>query len=311
LIVFLIIIIIPLFIIKGFFYEKETPIVVKVYKHKQDKIVSMELDKYLQGVVAAEMPAAYNVEALKAQSVASRTYTLKKLPQFGGNGCRQSGADISTDYRYDQAWYSEKEMKKKWGFLSFFYYWARISRAVEDTSGQVLIYNNELIDSVYHSNSGGKTEAAGVVWEKDVPYLSTVDSPYDKRHKKNYKHIKSINLDKMNRLLGRNISINNNGLGEKIKILDRSESDRVLILQIGDEKFSGQEIREKLKLPSTKFELDIDGSDLIFTVFGNGHGVGMSQDGADGFADEGYNYKQILRHYYQGAEITSIGEIKN
>ncbi len=302
-------IIIPLLIIKGFFFEQETPIIIKVYKHKKDKIVPMELDKYLQGVVAAEMPAAYNIEALKAQSVASRTYTLKKLPSFGGDGCKQAGADISTDYRYHQAWYSEKDMKEKWGFLSYFYYWARINRALEETRGQILIYDDKLIDSVYHSNSGGKTENAGAVWKKNVPYLCSVDSPYDESHKKNYKHINKFSLKKINELMDTNIS--SEEIEKEIRIIKYSKGDRVLKMQIGEKKFSGQQVRKRLKLSSTKFILNVENQNYIFTVFGNGHGVGMSQDGADGFADRGYNYKQILKHYYRGVEIGHIDKIKN
>jgi len=309
-IIFLIIIIIPLLVIKGFFYHKETPIIIKVYNYKTDKIVPMELDKYLKGVVAAEMPAAYHVEALKAQSVASRTYTLKKLPAFGGNGCNQPGADISTDYHYDQAWYSEKEMKDKWGFLSYFYYWARISRAVEETSGEVAVYDNRLIDSVYHSNSGGRTEDAGVVWGKTLPYLCSVDSPYDKNYGKNYKHVKEIPLERINEIMGININIEGNNIEKELYVLKYSNTGRVLTIQFGEKTFSGEEVRKKLKLPSTKFELNIEGQNIIFTIVGNGHGVGMSQDGADGFAKEGYNYKQILKYYYRGVDIVGIDKIK-
>ncbi len=309
-IIFLIIIIIPLLIIKGFFYHKETPIIIKVYNYKTDEIVSMELDNYLKGVVAAEMPAAYHIEALKAQSVASRTYTLKKLPAFGGNGCNQPGADISTDYRYDQAWYSEKEMKERWGFFSYFYYWARISRAVEETSEKVVVYNNKLIDSVYHSNSGGKTEDAGVVWGKSLPYLCSVDSPYDENHVKNYKHVKEITLEKINEIMGTTLHTEKNNIEGKVDVLKYSNTGRVLKIQLGEQTFSGEEVRKKLKLTSTKFELDIKGQNIIFNIVGNGHGVGMSQDGADGFAKNGYNYKQILEHYYRGVDIVSIDRIK-
>ncbi len=307
-IIFLILIIIPFLIINGFFYTRKDEIIIKVYNHKTDKIVSMELSKYLKGVVAAEMPAAYHIEALKAQSIASRTYTLKKLPAFGGSGCNYPGADISTDYRYDQAWYSENEMKEKWGFFPYFYYWARISRAVEETAGKVLVFDHKLIDAVYHSNSGGKTENAGMVWKKNIPYLISVDSPYDKEHKKNYRHVIDYNLEEINNILETGIARNTAGK-DTVTITDYTDTGRVLNIKFWEREFTGEEIRERLNLPSAKFTVEVENNSFIFTVFGNGHGVGMSQDGADGFAKNGYNYKQILQHFYNGVEIIDIDSL--
>ncbi|MFW6016324.1 MAG: SpoIID/LytB domain-containing protein, partial [bacterium] len=164
---------------------------------------------YLKGVVAAEMPARYHMEALKAQAVAARTYTLKQLPAYGGRGSKNHPeADISTDFRYNQAWLSEEEMKEKWGFLSFFYFWLRISRSVEETAGRVIVYENKIIDAVYHSNSGGRTEDASSVWGEKIPYLISVDSPYDKENERNYQHNLSFSIEEFDERLNTDIKLN-------------------------------------------------------------------------------------------------------
>ncbi|MFW5986551.1 MAG: SpoIID/LytB domain-containing protein, partial [Halanaerobiales bacterium] len=174
LIIFIILILVPLLLVKE---QDDEKIVLRVYNHQLDKIVEMELNQYLRGVLAAEMPARYHPEALKAQAVAARTYTLKQLPRYGGSrNSAYKGADVSTDYRECQAYFSEREMKDRWGFIPFFYYWSRINTAVEETAKQVLVYDGKLIDAVYHANSGGRTENAEYVWGRNTPYLKSVES---------------------------------------------------------------------------------------------------------------------------------------
>lgn len=303
--VFIILIIIPLLLVRGLFWQKDdNQIILQVYNHRQKKIIKMELGKYLRGVLAAEMPAVYHPEALKAQAVAARTYTLKQLPQYGGDGSQKyKGADISTDHLDSQAYFSEKEMKKRWGFISFFYYWARINKAVEETGNEVLLYNGKLIDAVYHANSGGKTEDAKYVWGTSTPYLKSVDSPYDKLQDKNYKASFYFGCKELTDKFGIEIK-----KPEDIEILQKSESGRILKLRVGKETMDGIMVRNKLNLPSTKLEITHEGDIFTFISYGKGHGVGMSQDGANGFAKKGFNYRQILKHYYQGVEI---GNMKN
>lgn len=307
LITFVVLIIIPVILINGLFWSTEKEeLLIDVYNHKQDKIVTMELDDYLRGVVAAEMPALYHIEALKAQAVAARTYTIKQLPQFGGAGSQSHpGADISTDYRDSQAWLAESDMKEKWGFVAFFYYWARINRAVEETSGEIILYDNKPIDAVYHANSGGITEEAVNVWGNSVPYLVSVKSPTDLESEKNYKHtLYFASLDIIKALGLKETSIS------QFQLLKKSASGRILEARIGGQILTGHEIREKLGLPSTKFEVTRNGDIFTFTVYGKGHGVGMSQDGANGLAKKGYNYRQILHHYYQGSELGTIEQLR-
>ena len=316
----------PIIVVKGLFFfaeEKKDDLIIKVYQHKQNQIVKMKLTNYLKGVVAAEMPANYRLEALKAQSVAARTYTLKKLPQFGGSGCStKPEADISTNYKYNQAWLSEKEMKNKWGFLPYFYLRLRITKAVEATKGQVLVYNNQLIDAVYHSNSGGQTEASENVWGRKVSYLRSVNSPYDKEDDDTYQHTYEYKLEEFDSKLGVNLEekINSNsqskqklligkGNNKLIKVVKYNESGSVNKINIGQKQFEGTEIRDKLSLPSTKFEFSIQADKIVCEVKGNGHGVGMSQAGANGFARHDYNYQQILKHYYSDTEIVNLNQL--
>ncbi|MFP4016870.1 MAG: stage II sporulation protein D [Halanaerobiales bacterium] len=273
---------------------------LKVYDHRANRIVTMELDAYLRGVLAAEMPALYHIEALKAQAVAARTYTLKQLPRYGGPGSlKYQGADLSTDFTDCQAFWSESEMKERWGFIAFFYNWSRINRAVEETQGQVLTYNDKIIDAVYHANSGGITEDARYVWGRDTAYLRSTESPYDIENEKSYKSTFYFSLDELREKL----AINHTGNIAKVDIVKKSDSGRVLEVNIAGMQFSGLEIREKLSLSSTKFEVYVEDNIYTFTCFGRGHGVGMSQDGANGLGKSGYNYKQILHHYYRGVEL--------
>lgn len=304
--IFIILIILPMLLLHGVFrgQDGDGSILLKVYKHQSDQIEKMLLDEYLRGVLAAEMPALYHMEALKAQAVAARTYTVKQLPAYGGPGCRENpAADISTDYRSNQAWLSENEMKEKWGFISYFYNWARINRAVEQTEGEVLVYNEKVIDAVYHANSGGQTEDSTFVWGEMHPYLQSVSSPYDQERSENYLNTFYFGVDELRDKLG----LSGEDSSSFIELTHRSSSGRVIELTAGDKKITGNDFRSLLGLTSNKFEISRTGDIFTITVFGKGHGVGMSQDGADGYARAGYDYRQILEHYYPG---TKIGRLK-
>lgn len=306
LLIFLILILIPVLLVNGLFWQNDSQeLLLKVYNHNTNKMVTMELEEYLRGVLAAEMPAIYHMEALKAQAVAARTYTLKQLPRFGGLGSQKyQGADLSTDFTDCQAYLSETEMKDKWGFISFFYYWARINRAVEETKGQVLLYNGQFIDAVYHANSGGMTEDAEYVWGWDTPYLKSIESPYDSENEKSYKSVLNFSMDELKKVFI--LDDDKDYRDSIVEVSKTSPSGRVLEFRIGNRAFSGFELREKLFLPSSKFNISVDGDIYTFTCYGKGHGVGMSQDGANGFAKNGYKYQQILYHYYNNVEMKKI-----
>ena len=301
---FLLIIIsmLPVFVYSLITRSAGESLTIDVYRHRIEEIEQMELEEYLKGVVAAEMPVVYDMEALKAQAVTARTYTLRQLVSPGDNSHEYSGADISTDFRFNQAWISREQMKQKWGYLPYLYFYIRISEAVEETAGEILVYEDRIIDAVYHSNSGGRTATGEDVWGSSSSYLQSVSSPYDGDRERNYRHqftisredfLKKLQLDNPGSFLG-DLSLN---------FREYDISGRVLSVEIAGQQFTGREVRELLELPSTKFSFSLQGDEIVCDVWGFGHGVGMSQDGADGFGRRGYSYRRILNHYYSGIEI--------
>lgn len=263
--------------------EKKT--MVTIYR-SNGTVIEKELEDYIVGVVAAEMPASFNVEALKAQSVIARTYTLRKLNK----------GEVLTDTVSTQAFIDESEMKTKWG-SDYSKYYNKIKSAVNATKGQYLTYNGEYIDAVYHSTSNGKTEDAANVWGNSIPYLKSVDSSWDKSAS-SYLKINNKEFNTVMNILGININENT-----EISILSRNESGRVSEVKIGDSIYSGVELRNKLGLRSADFDITIENGNFTIITRGYGHGVGMSQYGANGMVNAGYNYKDIIKHYYTGVKI--------
>ena len=293
----------PVFVYSLLTQSAGETLVVDVYRHRTGEIEQMRLDDYLKGVVAAEMPVVYDMEALKAQAVAARTYTLRQLVSPGENADNYSGADVTTDFRYNQAWISRDEMKEKWGYLPYLYFYIRISEAVEETAGEILVYEDRIIDAVYHSNSGGQTSSGEDVWGSNgSPYLQSVSSPYDGDREGNYRHQFTFSREEFVEKL----QLDNPGSFSGAVSLDFRRYDtsgRVLEVDIAGKRFTGREVREQLELPSTKFSFSLQDDEIICDVWGFGHGVGMSQDGADGYGRRGYSYRRILNHYYSGIEI--------
>ena len=263
--------------------EKKTMVTI----HRSNgTVIEKELEEYIVGVVAAEMPASFNIEALKAQSVIARTYTLRKL----------SRGEVLTDSVNTQSYIDEAEMKTKWG-SDYSKYYNKIKSAVNDTKGQYLTYNGEYIDAVYHSTSNGKTEDAVNVWGNNIPYLKNVDSSWDKSAS-SYLKINNKEFSTVMNILGINIDENT-----EISILSRNKSGRVSEVKIGDSIYSGIELRNKLGLRSTDFDITVENGNFTIITRGYGHGVGMSQYGANGMANAGYGYKDIIKHYYTGVKI--------
>ncbi len=288
--IFINVVCLPLFIFGIFeIFDKDT-YKIEIYNSKSNKIIKIELEEYLKGVVAAEMPADFEVEALKAQAIAARTYTIKKL---------KTGS-ITTDSNIDQAWLSEEELEDKWGRKSYHKYWDKISAAVDKTKGLVLTYKQELISAVYHSASGLYTEDAVAVWGNKVPYLRSVTSNYEKKSPY-YRTEKIYTIDDISNALDlKLLSL------DQISIIKRTNTGRVSQAKIGGEYFSGKELRDKLELPSTYFIIKNLGDKIKMISSGYGHGVGMSQYGANGMAKRGYDYREILLHYYPGVKIKLI-----
>jgi len=256
--------------------------------HRQSgKIETLELEEYVVGVVAAEMPASFNIEALKAQAILARTYALKS---------QKTGKKL-TDTVSTQAYIDIDQMKTKWG-ADFSKYYNKIKQAVSATTGQYIIYQGQIIDAVYHSTSNGYTEDAIEVWGHSVPYLKVVESPWDKSAS-SFLKTTFQELENILKIFGIT------DLAE-IKIIKKDTSGRVSKVQIGEEIYSGIDIRELLKLRSTDFEFELIDGRVKITTRGYGHGVGLSQYGANGMAQAGYNYDKILKHYYEGINITKL-----
>ncbi|KUK11095.1 MAG: putative membrane protein [Clostridia bacterium 41_269] len=277
---------------------------IKVFNSKTKEIMTLPLEKYLVAVVAAEMPAEFPSEALKAQAVAARSYALKKM-KGGLNNQLHPGAHVCTDYNHCQAWISPEEMKKRWGKKAPDYF-KKITQAVLDTKGIVLTFQGRLIEPVYHSTSSGRTENSEDVWQAEIPYLRSTASPWDKKSPKFMQKI-SIPLEEVDRKLGTDLSAvpaSTFSHSSPVQIIDYTDTGRAKAVEIDGRVFSAQEIREKLCLPSTAFTCRIDGGEIIFITKGYGHGVGMSQYGAKGMAEEGYTYQEILKHYYTGISLS-------
>lgn len=282
---------------------------IRVYLHEQDRIVEMSLEDYVKGVVAAEMPAEFDLEALKAQAVAARTYAVKQMALFGGGGLAgRPGADVSTDHRTNQAWVSTLQLKERWGPFAFDRYWAKVSRSVEETRGLIAVHGGEPINAVFHSTSGERTASAKEVWGFDFPYLQSVPCSWDKKSPR-YSDSRELSFAELERRLGPEAGVlaaAQGGGGAVAQVVERTESGRVGKARVGAKTFSGLDLREKLELRSANFTVEAKGDKLVFRTTGYGHGVGLCQWGANGLAKEGKDFRHILTYYYTGIQIKSI-----
>jgi len=288
--------------------EKEERI-LKIYNVEEEKMMEIPLEEYIAGVVAAEMPASFHEEALKAQAVIARTYALSKAGKDGGGCSENPGADLCTCSTCCQAWEDIHTATKKWPAEEASFYLERILNAVNSTRGMVLTYQGDLIQAVYHSTCGGVTETAAEVWsgEEEIPYLQNVECTFC-RHSPHYTGQLEMNLTAYAAALEKEADVLP-VLGEEnipfLDVVSKSSSGRNLLLKIdrSDRLYSGEEIRKLLGLPSTFFRWQINGDKIVFSTRGYGHGVGLCQYGADGMAKQGYNFRQILEFYYRGTEI--------
>lgn len=274
--------------------------VISVYLHESKQRAAMPLEEYLVGVVAAEMPAGFETEALKAQAVAARTYTLRQIQ----NGGCSSGCDICTNSKCCQAYDSESDCKKKWGG-AYAANAEKITKAVRDTQGEALYYNGTLIEALYHAASGGQTEDSENVFAAAQPYLRGVKSAHEvgSAHLEDKVTLtKKEFVNKVNAAFSK-AKLKTSKLEAQVKITELYESGRVKLIKLGGAAVSGRELRGALGLRSALFTIEFSGNSVIIRTKGFGHGVGMSQSGANGMAMDGARYQDILTHYYTGATI--------
>lgn len=291
-------------------YEKPTPEAedkLSVYIKSEDRVTEMSKGQYLKEVVSAEMPASFELEALKAQAVAARSYLESRRKAYNNKDESDvhKGAEICTDSTHCKAWISEEKRRESWGSEAD-KNWEKISRAVDETADEIIVYEEEVISAVFHSTSSGMTEDSKDVWGGERPYLKSVESPGDKLSPK-YKSEKIISLDEFKRLAGENIE----GVDftkEIVGDIKRSEAGGILTVSIGGVNVKGTQLRSIYGLRSTNVQINIDGDTVAFDVTGYGHGVGMSQYGANYLAQSGKDYKEILKTYYTGVEILNKNE---
>ena len=275
---------------------------VTVYIKDEDKVEEMQESQYLKEVVAAEMPADFEFEALKAQAVAARSYLVSRQNAYKTSGVPEEhkGADMCTDPTHCKAWMSEEKRRESWG-KDADKNWDKISRAVEDTKDEVITYNGEVISAVFHSTSSGRTESSKDVWGGERPYLVSVESEGDLYSPK-YKSEKEISLDEFKKIARDNIEGVDFSKGI-VGNIARSEAGGIITVEIGGVAVKGTVFRKIYDLRSTNVNITVDKNKAIFDVTGFGHGVGMSQYGANYLAAQGKGYTEILKAYYTGVEI--------
>ena len=271
-------------------------IIVRVMRESTNTIENIRLEEYIEGVVAGEMPALFEEEALKAQAVASRSYVLKKIEDNKNNNY-----DV-TDTVTNQVYLDEENLKNKWQD-NYTEYINRIRTAVNETSMEYLEYNGEVINAMFFSTSNGYTEDAELVFKEDIPYLKSVESSWDSDVSTTFNYTEQFSLQEFYEKL--NIPYNNT---LTVKIKERSASNRILSLIINNTEFTGRDLYNKLGLRSTDFNITQIGSNVVIDTVGYGHGVGMSQYGAQGMALAGYKYDEILKHYYINTNIAKLEE---
>ena len=266
---------------------------VTVFREGTGEHEVLELEYYLIGVVAAEMPALFDMEALKAQAIAARTYALKIL----------ENNDYLLDTVMHQVFLDEEQLRERWGD-DFYTHHAVIKEAVMATRGMVLVYDDELITPMFFALSSGETENSEDVFVEARPYLRSVDSSWDREHPR-FEYSVEFSWDELRE------RFDDPGISRgTFMILDENPSGSIEQTLVGVEMHTGREVREILGLRSAAFSIERNGTEgVIITTYGHGHGVGMSQNGANFMALDGYNHVEILEHYYQFAQVVEKNSI--
>lgn len=279
---------------------------IKLLHHETGDVEEVSLDAYLCNVVSAEMPVDYEYEALKAQAVVARTYTIYKIQNK-----KHENADICDNSACCQAWVSKETRLARWEESKRESNWAKIEQCVNETKGKIITYEGNPINAFFHANSGGTTELPVNVWGgTGLPYLQVVETTGEEGYTQYSSEVILSKDELINKLKTKydDIQINFDD-EEDIKILEYTDSNRVKTIKFGNHELSGVETRTLLGLRSTNFENTKEGENIKFSVKGYGHGVGMSQTGADTMAKQGSNYEDIIKHFYVGVEIKEVNEL--
>lgn len=275
-----------------FYFSSNTT--VRIKRNATGKIDNVLLEDYIVGVLAGEMPVSFEMEALKAQAVAARTYVMKRLVNN-----KNSDYDI-IDTTLNQVYLDNDELKKKWG-NNYVNYINKLKTAVLETSGEYITYKDNIIDALFFSTSVGATENSEEVFVSALPYLRSVDSSWDAEVSPVFSENNTFNLkDFYNKL---NLTYSNN---LSIDVLQTTSTGRIKKIKINGTTFNGTAVAGKLGIRSDYFNISRDNDTVLVTTKGYGHGVGMSQYGAEAMAKKGYTYDKILKHYYKDVDIKKI-----
>ena len=270
--------------------------IVTVFRDQTEEIEEVPLEEYVALVVASEIPMSFEKEAIKAQALAARTYIVKKMMTNNGEDYHV------TDTIQDQVYKNMDELRQDWG-VDFSKRFAKLQEAVEETKGQIITYEGTPITAQFFSTSNGFTENAEDYWQNEIPYLKSVSSPWDEASPE-FAEQEVLSIQEVAAQLDLNSSTSLN-----VDNISRTESGRIEQISINGKTFSGREVREKLDLRSNDFTIELKDQHVIFTTKGYGHGVGMSQYGANGMAMEGKTYQEIVKHYYQGIDIQTMEDV--
>ncbi|PLT48393.1 Stage II sporulation protein D (SpoIID) [Paenibacillus pasadenensis] len=277
---------------------------VRVYLTEEKRVEKVPMELYVRGVLAGEMPIGFEPEALKAQAIAARTYIVKRLAAKDRSGVPGGAADV-TDTTAHQVYVPLAELQKRWSGEERERNLAKLNAAVQQTRGQIVTYEGKPIEALFFSTSNGYTENSEDYWDASLPYLRSVASPWDKTISPEYKETTTMSLAAFWRKLG----VSSKAGARSLRVLDTTDGRRIRKLAAGGQVLTGREVREKLGLPSTQFTWKVEGGDIEITTYGYGHGVGMSQWGADGMAKAGRSAYQILSHYYTGTEVVRTASL--
>ncbi|PTM56734.1 stage II sporulation protein D [Desmospora activa] len=297
--------------------EREKPLLsegpdVKVYLTEEKKVVDVPLEAYIRGVVAAEMPAEFHTEALKAQALAARTYIVDRMQRGNFSDMEAMGEEAAaaqvSDTVQHQAYLPDEQLREKWK-NQYQQYSQKVNEAVQATQGKVIMYDGKPIYAAFFSTSNGLTENAEDYFEESYPYLRSVDSSWDEESPK-YLDEKKVSvsdlLQKLQEKTGKKVAVSAASGSGWMEVKKRTEGERVATVRVGDQDFTGRQVREALDLASSDFEWSIDENEITFRTKGYGHGVGMSQWGANLMAQQEKTAEEIIAHYYRGVDITAV-----
>ncbi|WP_202079579.1 stage II sporulation protein D [Caldalkalibacillus salinus] len=274
-------------------------IMVSVYRTETGDIEKVPLEAYIRGVVASEMPTDFELEALKAQALAARTYIIRRLVEKDFSDVPEGS--VVTDTIKHQVFQNEEELRARWG-IEYERKISRINEAVNATMGLVLTFQGHPINATFFSTSNGYTENSEDYWGAEIPYLRSVESPWD-TESPHYKNETTMSIEALQDKLNTTISVPASSDQPVMEVVSRTAGNRVSEVAIGDQTFTGKEIRELLELDSSHFDISIVNQSAVIQTTGYGHGVGMSQWGANGMAAEGHTAEEIVQYYYENIAI--------